>query len=157
MDNRICPACTRPFEPRSMLNVWPVWEMHITATANNIHEPTSTWATNPKMCVFRPPGASPKTCHITATASPLSTNKWNWHPAGLNFQTIVFRSSNDQVWKCHITFTRVRFRVLGYGYHRNSIIVVSRPRNDIVVFQISNFKFQISNFKFQISNFKFQI
>ena len=52
----------------------PSGKMHITATPSDIHEPTSIWATNPKMCVCRPPGAFPKTCHITAAESPLSTN-----------------------------------------------------------------------------------
>ena len=38
MDNRICPACTRHFEPRSMLNVHRIWQICIfTSTPTYIH------------------------------------------------------------------------------------------------------------------------
>ena len=50
----------------------PSEKMHITATPSNIHEHTSTWATNPKMCVFRPPGTSQHILHYCDGKPPFN-------------------------------------------------------------------------------------
>ena len=89
----------------------PSTTMHITATPNGIHEPTSTWANNPKMCVFRPPGAFPKHAVLLRRQAPFQQrHKIDTLPGSIFKQS---HSGNEMIifGKCHIPATKVRFGV----------------------------------------------
>ena len=64
----------------------PSATIHITATPNGIHEPTSTWTNNPKMCAFRLPGAPQTHTTLLRRQAPVQhTNKNDTLP-GLIFK-----------------------------------------------------------------------
>ena len=65
------------------------------------------------MYAFRPPGAFPDTCHITATASPFQQqDKIGTLPGLISKQSYLGREMVI-FGKCHIPATRVRSRVVG--------------------------------------------
>ena len=72
-DNRICPACTRHFGPRYMLNVHPV-NKHVyyghTKRYSRTNVDMGKQSQNMRSLATK---GVPKTCHNITTTSPLST------------------------------------------------------------------------------------